>query len=260
MAREFEDILNECIDRLLRGENLEHCLQQYPEQAVELRPLLEVALAAQQASAVEPRADFKAQARYQIRSLLQDKQQKRHPKRLPVLGWLPRWATITLIAVFVFLAAGSGAVAAASGSLPGDTLYAVKLATERVQLAFTFSDTGKAKLEAEFAGRRVEEMARIAERDDPEKVEALLSRLEGHLRQVEKLAAKVGEGESAGEKRVAALRQHLQREAVENLDILGVAEGASPDRARPAITDAKEKLVQSYLSALDALEGDSTGR
>ncbi|MBM4461960.1 MAG: hypothetical protein FJ012_01315 [Chloroflexi bacterium] len=259
MAKEFEDILNECIDRLLQGESLEQCLQQYPEQAAELRPLLEVALAAQHASAVEPRLEFKAEARYQMHSLLHAKERRRQPKQIPVLSWLPRWATITLVAVFVFFAAGSGTVAAASGSLPGDTLYAVKLATERVRLAFTFSGAGKAKLEAKFAGKRVEEMARIAERDDTEKVEALLSRLEGHLRHVEKLAAKVGEGESGDEKRVSALRQHLQREAVEDLDILEVAEGASPDQARRVITEAKEKLVQSYLTALDALEGDGAG-
>ena len=259
MAEGVEDILNGCIDCLLRGESLEQCLQQYPEQAAELRPLLQVALAAQQASAVEPRAEFKAQARYQMHSLLYAKERKRQPKRLPLLGWLPRWAAIVIVAVFAFLVAGSGTVAAASDSLPGDTLYAVKLATERVQLAFTSSDAGKAKLEAEFTGRRAEEMARIVEKDDPGEVEAVMSRLEGHLRQIEKLAAKVRKGEPGDGKQVAALRQHLQREAAKDMDILGVAEGAAPDQARPAITSAKDKLIQGYLAALDALESNGAG-
>ena len=79
MAEGFEDILNECIDCLLRGESLEQCLQRYPEQAAELRPLLQVALAAQQASAIEPRAEFKAQARYQFHSLLYARERKRQP-------------------------------------------------------------------------------------------------------------------------------------------------------------------------------------
>lgn len=70
MSDRFEDILNECIDRLLQGESLEQCLQRYPEQAAELKPLLQVALEAQEASAVEPRPEFKAKAREQFRSVL----------------------------------------------------------------------------------------------------------------------------------------------------------------------------------------------
>jgi hypothetical protein len=259
MAEELESILNDCIDRLLRGESLEQCLQRYPERAAELRPLLQVALAALRASAVEPRAEFKAQARYQMRSLLHARELKRQPKRLPLLRWLPRWAVIVIVAIFAFLVAGTGTVAAASDSLPGDTLYAVKLATERVQLAFTFSDTGKAKLEAKFAGRRAEEMARIADRDDPEKVEALLSRLEGNLSQVEKLTAKIGGGEPENESQVAGLRRYLQRRAARDLEVLEAVEGVTPDQARPAITAAKAKLLQDYLAALDALESQGDG-
>lgn len=40
MAKEFNIILDECIDRLNRGERLESCLADYPEQAEELKPIL----------------------------------------------------------------------------------------------------------------------------------------------------------------------------------------------------------------------------
>jgi hypothetical protein len=43
------------------------------------------------------------------------------------------------------------------------------------------------------------------------------------------------------------------------MDILGVAEGAAPDQARPAITSAKDKLIQGYLAALDTLESSGAG-
>ena len=69
--QEFSDILDECLERLLvKGETLEQCLANHPEQAVELRPLLETALAAKQASAIEPSPEFKARARYQFHSAL----------------------------------------------------------------------------------------------------------------------------------------------------------------------------------------------
>lgn len=41
----FDDILDQCIDRLLPVERLEKCLQQDPEQAGGLERLLQVALA-----------------------------------------------------------------------------------------------------------------------------------------------------------------------------------------------------------------------
>ena len=76
MAEQFDHLLNECIDRLLRGESLEQCLQRYPEHAVRLEPLLRVAQAAYETSStVEPRADFKAQARYRMGVLLHDRKQ-----------------------------------------------------------------------------------------------------------------------------------------------------------------------------------------
>ena len=52
-GREFENIVNECLERLLvKGETLEQCLARYPEQAVALKPLLETALSTKRASAI----------------------------------------------------------------------------------------------------------------------------------------------------------------------------------------------------------------
>jgi len=62
--KEFDNILNECLERLLvKGESLEQCLQRYPGQAAELKPLLETALAAREASSIQPRADFNGRGR-----------------------------------------------------------------------------------------------------------------------------------------------------------------------------------------------------
>ncbi|MCX6000055.1 MAG: hypothetical protein NTU41_10850, partial [Chloroflexi bacterium] len=92
VAERFDHILNDCVDRLLRGETVEQCLQHYPEQAEQLEPLLRTAAAAHAASAsVEPRPEFKAQVRYQALAALQAGKGKRRRNRMPVLGWLPRW-------------------------------------------------------------------------------------------------------------------------------------------------------------------------
>ena len=253
MAEEFEYILDDCIDRLLRGESLEQCLQRYPEQAAELKPLLCVALTTYQASAVEPRSEFRAGARYQIHSILYAEKQKPKVKRLSLLGWVPRWAVIVASVVLIILIAGGGTVAAASDSLPGETLYPVKLATERVQLAFTFSDMGKAKLHAKFAGRRIEEMARIAERGDSERVEGLVSRFDAHLKNIEEWAAKMRRGEPKHEAQVTELRQLLWRNFVRDMDRLQTAETIVPKPVKPAIELARGRLNESYERLLSLL-------
>src|SRR4030042_1456479 len=93
MAEEFDRILSECLDRMVQGESLEQCLGRHPEQAAQLKPLLLIAQAAQKVSSVKPRPEFKAQARNQMLSWLHSRKRKPERKGLPVLGWMPRWAT-----------------------------------------------------------------------------------------------------------------------------------------------------------------------
>jgi hypothetical protein len=188
--KEFDNILDECLERIvLGGETLEQCLKRYPEQADELKPLLETVLAVKEASAVEPRPDFKARARYQFRSALGE---KAAPKRRPFFGWLPRWATALTIVLIVLLA-GGGTVVAASNSMPDSILYPVKLATEEVRLAFTPSQLGKARLCTDFADERVVEIIYMAEKGDAQQVELVTERLDDRL---EMLVALVSELEA----------------------------------------------------------------
>jgi len=178
MSKEFDNILDECLERLLvKGESIEQCLQSHPEQAVNLKPLLETALATREAVAIQPPDEFKARARYQFRSALQEAASRR---RYSLFDWIPRWATVVAI-VLGILMVGGGTIAAASYSMPDNLLYPVKLATEQVQLALTPSDTGKAKLNAEFADRRVTEIIYTANRGDTQKIEAITQQLDKRL-------------------------------------------------------------------------------
>jgi hypothetical protein len=63
-------------------------------------------------------------------------------------------------AAFVFLAGGWMTTSAAQASLPGDTLYNVKLIAERAQLQVASLDR-RAVLHTEFAGNRLEEVAAL---------------------------------------------------------------------------------------------------
>jgi len=174
---EFENILDECLDRLARGETLEQCLHRYPEQAAQLEPLLRMAQAVSKASAILPRSEFKARARYEFRSALQVEATK---KRLPLFSLKRRWA-MALMVVSILLLSGGGVAMAANNSMPDSPLYTVKLATEQVQLTLTPSALGKARLCARLTDRRVAEIIHMACKGDVRQTELATERLDGRL-------------------------------------------------------------------------------
>ena len=163
MNKGFEDILNTCLDRItLKGDTIEQCLESYPEQAVELEPLLRAALSIKEVSSIEPRPEFWQAAKARLLSALAAKEKKRERRLLPLWSWQWRWAVAVAMILALFLA-GGGTVMASSDSLPGDLLYPVKTATEKVRAFFTFGDEAKANLHMKFAERRVKEIESLAE-------------------------------------------------------------------------------------------------
>ncbi len=257
MAEEFEQILDECINRLLQGESLEQCLQRYPAQAKQLEPLLQTALDVQEASAVEPRPEFKAQAKRQMRSLLHTKKQKRQPARLPFFGWMPRWATAVAIALFIVILAGGGTVTASSNSLPGDFLYPVKLGRENIQLALTFSELGKARLHSEFASRRADEMANLMGRGDFMRIEGLSDRFDARMQRIEDFAARFRQDGPLNEARADEFKQRLRQGAANDMIMLEEVERRAPQYMRMAIAHARMRLSGAYEEALQAFNGEA---
>ncbi|MBI2853891.1 MAG: hypothetical protein HYX87_03095 [Chloroflexi bacterium] len=152
----IQQILDECIDRMRNGESIEQCLARFPEHLAELEPLLKVASCVSQISGLEASDTVKAR----VRCLALDAARtssRRHSSGW--FGWVRNRALVTAAAaILVLLFSGVGIVEASGGSLPGQPLYAVKTTVERVELALTRSDVGKAKLLAKFADRRVDEM------------------------------------------------------------------------------------------------------
>jgi len=159
-------------------------------------------------------------------------------------------ACLALLLVF----AGGGTVAASSGSLPGDTLYPVKTATEQVQMKLTFSRTAKAKLQARFAERRIKEMARLAEKGRMAQLEAVAARFEAHLAKIEQLAAQISATEPEDGERISRLREVLNVNMATDLALLDAAEARAPWRARGAVAVAKFRLIQEYDKTIDALD------
>ncbi len=255
MTKRFDDILNECVEQVLWGESVEQCLLRYPEQAAELEPLLRVALAARKASSVvEPRAEFKERARYEVQSQLHSKERKAEAEKTTRVGWIPRWVVAAACLALVLVFAGGGTVAASSDSVPGDTLYAVKTAAEQVRLRLTFSEAAKARLQARFAERRVQEMARLAKKGRTGQLESLATKFTAHLAKMEQLAVQIREASPEDHEQITELRQVLYINMARDLAMLDAAEAKAPWRARTAIAVAKFRLMQEYDKSIDVLD------
>jgi hypothetical protein len=184
-SREFDTTLEECLERVLtKGETIDDCLRRFPTQAKELKPLLEMAVVTKKATAVQPNPEFKARARNYILAALRAKEPKRSR---PFLSLQPQWLTMVAV-VLAILVVGSGTVVAANSSMPDQPLYPVKLATEKVQLAFTPSKISKAELYAKLADRRVAEIVSMAGKNKPEQVQRTTRYLNAYLAQIADLA------------------------------------------------------------------------
>jgi len=187
----FNDILSECLDRILKRETVEQCLLKYPDEAQELAPLLRTALAARVASNIQPRAEFKARARYEFQSALSEMQEKKK-RGSPFFFWRWQWSTgwsAALAVIVVVVLGGGGSIVASAGSMPDNPLYSLKLMTEDVRLALTFSNAGKAELNAEYADRRAGEILYLAGSANPQDVHLAAVRLNNNLEEINDLTA-----------------------------------------------------------------------
>jgi len=266
----FNDILNECLERVLvKGETIEECIASFPQLAEQLEPLLQTAIDAKQASALQPRSEFKARARYQFRSAIQEtKSRKGHF----FFSW-QRWWAIPVTAVLCLLLAGGGTVAAASGSMPDEPLYPVKLVTEQVWLKITPSALGKAELYTRLANRRVTEIVYAVSKGDPEQVEQITQRLNAHLATIPLLAKAKVEVEESGVLRAPALEEGVQDNetasyqpenetrlgkllahyAVNHPAVLQQVLETAPEATKPALRRAIAISVMGYKKALEAI-------
>jgi LysM repeat protein len=148
--RDLLDALDDCVDRLGRGQNVDDCLRQYPQYKVLLRPMLEAGLLARRMgyNAAEVNS-----ARERVRARYQQAIRTVPPRQTYSL----HWARLVATAFIVLLLALGGLGLAAGNSLPGDALYNVKRFTESVRLILSRDNA----LEQEFAQRRIDEIQQL---------------------------------------------------------------------------------------------------
>jgi hypothetical protein len=118
MTNEFDRILDECIDRISRGESLQQCLSEYPEHATELELLLVTMTQTKAAFPFTPSADAKHAARQRFFATLDKRRRPSLWER--VTAWQPAWATAASILMVLILILVAVKTASAPIVIPTD--------------------------------------------------------------------------------------------------------------------------------------------
>lgn len=203
MAKYLEDIFNECLERMRRGDSMESCLSSYPDYAHELEELLSTVLnVRQRSSIVQPRPDFKARARARFMSEFQHARQFEQPKKPAILSLQRAWIP-ALASILILLFGSMGTAAASTNAMPDQPLYHVKLATEQVRLTFTFPDTEKVKYNVELAENRSQEIVYMAEQGDTGQLAVATEKLLKHLHEATLAIERIEEEEVKNEAAMA---------------------------------------------------------
>ena len=286
--KRIEEILTQCIEDIKAGRaSLEDCLDRYPDVRRELEPLLRVAMSIKEPADTRPSDAFKVRARVNLMEHIRTSQAGKRAVRSPSQagirhrGLYTDWARAVAIVVAVILiisAAGTGTAYASQSSLPGDTLYSVKLGTEQLQRIITFDDAAEVELELKFASTRLNELEVIVNMladqtamndgsydriltmsiinitpneskrtytTQSERIAIAVAGYEKNLNLAITKAEKVRDGETSLETVALTILNHLER-----LD--EIEDGASED-AQDAVINSKEIAIDGQINALQNL-------
>jgi hypothetical protein len=227
VSKDIEQILAECLEAIEENRlSIEQCRTRYPEHWGELRRLLPLILTLRKAPHVVPSFSFRRDARRRLISRLPARLS--FPKsawRVPYLsdllnvlsqqGLKPSFQMLAILLVVIFLGTGIGAAYASGDTLPGEALYPIKRTVENLRLLLTFDDAHEARLQIEFAQRRIGEMKILAEMGQHEDIQDLVESYQSLLNGTnETLRVMVLEGDQRTEEIGALVEEALFYDAI----------------------------------------------
>ena len=162
MSNEIENILDICLDELKAGTDIEILLMRYPDHAAELKPLLGLAIEMNQLPKPKPSQEKISETLVKVGKEVS--KGYRRPKRSfrDVFLWQPKLAWVTS-GIFALILTVLTMSTLSAHSAPGDLLYPIKLATEKVKFILTFNSESKAELRLTFSEERLNEMLDISQ-------------------------------------------------------------------------------------------------
>ena len=143
-------------------------------------------------------------------------------------------------------------VNASFDSVPGDVLYPVKLATERLQLSLTATSNRRAKLHTEFAGRRLQEINQVRDSSHPDKEDRVKVAVESFKKELafanDDLNAVKDNSEDA-----TGLAIEIDQRTDEYKTLLARTQEVSSQEEKPVIESAQQAVEEAGVKVIDTL-------
>lgn len=243
MTKKIEKIIDNCI-KLISENNLslEQCLKRYPKFKEELRPVLESFIKVKEFKKINPPAIFEDEVKIRFINVVKAKQSQILPKKGMIprsvtkfsgLWTMPILAKISIFVILFLLLSGFTSILSAD-SLPGDFLYPIKLATEKVIIFFT-SHHERANLHAIFAKKRLDEIERMVGKGRTVGIDEALNILESET----DLVINSMKDFKIDEKSYEVFDKILKNFDKQRMDLEGIKEKV-PDETKAAIQRAIE--------------------
>ncbi|MCJ7716168.1 MAG: DUF5667 domain-containing protein, partial [Anaerolineales bacterium] len=189
----FDLILEDCLSRIDRGEILQEILDSYPRLEGRLEPLVQAALKGRiQPKPVMSSGGIRMGKNAMLAELptlklgasVQIKENNQISNWKPV-RWLEYFTDqilrktgsglkpvyrLVIVGVFALLLGGAFTINASASSLPGDTLYDLKLNVEKVRMALVFNPESRQELAQSIKEKRRLEVEQLLEENRVERV------------------------------------------------------------------------------------------
>jgi hypothetical protein len=261
----FEDILVQCIEDVKAGRsNIEDCLNRYPSVCEQLEPLLRIALEIGEPPDVKPSNNFKVKARVWLMDQIHSGQTAtrwpwlRNIAQAKPMPYIKRFSTsmagVILAIVLAISGLGVGTVYAAQDSLPGDTLYPLKLATEQAGMMLLRDDAARMERALDFAERRLEEMEALAGEGRPQDLDMAVEKY-GHALNVALVMMKRTADRGLATRNITA---QVADATAGHILVLDRVYDMVTDEAKAAIAHAGNVSQTGYFHALAALARNNT--
>lgn len=254
--KKIEDILASCIEDIRLGRStLEGCLDRYPSAREQLEPLLRIAIAIQELPSIKPTESFKSRAKVHLMEYIHtEKTAKRswssvfgHLSRPMLYSNTMRRLAIGAAILVVVIVSGAGTAYASHDSLPGDILYPVKIGTEQFRRLLETDDVAEVELELAFAGTRLAEVEKLANRAPDKAPMAVV----GYEKSVEIAIEKAGQITDMGVS--GRMLQIVALTILEHISTLDRIEDSVSEATAKTVRQAKETAVGEQVKALRSL-------
>jgi len=220
-------------------------------------------------NSIKPRKDWVEQNKVQLMSQLQaQKVQKQKsifsywyllkmlvPFR--VLNFMAKPIGVVFLVLLMVVSTGILTVSASRNTIPGDTLYSVKLTSERVKVSFAVSDENESKVHIQNAQERVRELEQVVKEENApevkkEKIKIVTENLQKNIESANKSLEKVKITKQEKEKteKVLAVIKEVDQKTKEIKSKL-------KEQKEKVNNELDKESVKKLASVISAVEGTS---